>query len=230
MGILGSLLIPIHREGYRFIAIFFVVTLVLFYVYEPVGWASGVATLWCVYFFRDPDRVSPIREGLVLSPADGMVQMIRLVSPPKYLELGEKPRIRISVFMNIFNVHVNRVPTSGVVQKVVYVPGKFINASLDKASEHNERQAFSIQMPLGHRIGVIQIAGLIARRIVCHVNEGDEVRSGERFGIIRFGSRVDIYLEASMCPLVVAGQQVVAGETVIADIQSQEAERVGEVR
>lgn len=230
MDALESVLVPIHREGYRFVAAFAVGTLVLFYVFEPLGWVGLILTLWCTYFFRDPERVSPAREGLVVSPADGVVQMVEPAVPPAELELGDAPRPRISVFMNVFDVHVNRAPVDGMVSRTSYRPGKFVNAVLDKASEDNERQSIAIQMADDRQIAVVQIAGLIARRIVCDIAEGDSVRAGARFGMIRFGSRVDVYLEAGMSPLVVAGQRAIAGETVFADMRSQEGPRHGEVR
>lgn len=230
MDALESVLVPIHREGYRFVAAFAVGTLVLFYVFEPLGWVGLILTLWCAYFFRDPERVSPVREGLVLSPADGVVQMVEPAVPPAELELGDAPRLRISVFMNVFDVHVNRSPVDGTVDRTSYRPGKFVNAVLDKASEDNERQSIAIQMADDRQIAVVQIAGLIARRIVCDIAEGDSVHAGARFGMIRFGSRVDVYLDAGLSPLVVAGQRAVAGETVFADVASQEGPRRGEVR
>lgn len=230
MDALESVLVPIHREGYRFVAAFAVGTLVLFYVFEPLGWVGLILTLWCTYFFRDPERVSPVREGLVLSPADGVVQMVEPAVPPAELELGDAPRLRISVFMNVFDVHVNRSPVDGTVGRISYRPGKFVNAVLDKASEDNERQSIAIQMTDDRQIAVVQIAGLIARRIVCDIAEGDSVHAGARFGMIRFGSRVDVYLDAGLSPLVVAGQRAVAGETVFADVASQEGPRRGEIR
>ena len=230
MEALESVLVPIHREGYRFVAGFAVVTLVLFYLFEPLGWLGVFGTLWCAYFFRDPERVSPVREGLIVSPADGVVQMVEPAAAPEELDIGTAPRARISIFMNVFDVHVNRIPVDGIITRTSYRSGKFVNASLDKASEDNERQAVAIQMADQRQIAVVQIAGLVARRIVCDVKEGDAVRSGARFGMIRFGSRVDIYLDAGMAPLVVAGQRSVAGETVIADAQAQEGPRRGEVR
>ena len=230
MDALESVLVPIHREGYRFVAAFAVGTLVLFYVFEPLGWVGLILTLWCAYFFRDPERVSPVREGLVLSPADGVVQMVEPAVPPAELELGDAPRLRISVFMNVFDVHVNRSPVDGTVDRTSYRPGKFVNAVLDKASEDNERQSIAIQMADDRQIAVVQIAGLIARRIVCDIAEGDSLHAGARFGMIRFGSRVDVYLDAGLSPLVVAGQRAVAGETVFADVASQEGPRRGEVR
>ncbi len=230
MDALDSLMVPIHREGYRFVAAFAVGTLILFYVFVPFGWMGLILTLWCAYFFRDPDRVSPVREGLVLSPADGIVQMIEPAVPPAELKLGDTARLRISIFMNVFDVHVNRSPVDGTVESTNYRPGKFFNAALDKASEDNERQALAIRLADGRQIAVVQIAGLIARRIVCAVDKGDRVHAGARFGMIRFGSRVDVYLDADMSPMVVAGQRTIAGETVIGDAKSQEGPLCGEVR
>nr|WP_199899550.1 phosphatidylserine decarboxylase [Sneathiella glossodoripedis] len=195
MDTLKSVLVPINKEGYRFIAIFAVITLLLFlFLGSFLGWIGVVLTLWCVYFFRDPDRYVPTREGLMVSPADGVVQMIERAVPPQELGLGNDPMLRISVFLNVFNVHVNRVPLSGTVVKQVYRPGKFLNAALDKASEENERHAVHLKTEDGRDIVFVQIAGLVARRIVCDLVDGQEVRTGERFGLIRFGSRTDIYL------------------------------------
>lgn len=220
-----SIFVPIHREGYRFIGIFAAIALVLFIFSSFFGWLGVVATLWCVYFFRDPDRVTPLREGLVISPADGRVSSIEEVEIPPELDLGDKPRIRISVFMNVFNCHVNRVAVPGEVVKIAYIPGKFINAELDKASKDNERNAVTLEMADKTRLGVVQIAGLVARRIVCFVKEGDQLGAGERFGLIRFGSRVDVYLPPGVVPQVAVGQLAIAGETVLADILSKEPER-----
>lgn len=220
-----SIFVPIHREGYRFIAIFAVLALLLFLLWQPLGWLGVVATVWCVYFFRDPARVTPLREGLVISPADGRVSLIVEVVPPKELDLGDKPLTRISVFMNVFDCHVNRSPIAGRIVKMVYVPGKFINAELDKASEHNERQCLTIETAKGKRFGVVQIAGLVARRIVGFVKEGEPIGAGERFGLIRFGSRVDVYLPKGHTALVGIGQSAIAGETVLADIASKEPAR-----
>ncbi|GLQ07073.1 phosphatidylserine decarboxylase [Sneathiella chinensis] len=219
MDTLKSVLVPINKEGHRFIAIFAVVTLLLFLLTWPVlGWIGVVLTLWCVYFFRDPDRQVPTREGLIVSPADGVVQLIERAVPPEELGLGNDPRLRISVFLNVFNVHVNRVPLGGTVVKQVYRPGKFLNAALDKASEENERHAVHVRTEDGKDIVFVQIAGLVARRIICDLNDGQIVRSGERFGLIRFGSRTDIYLPDGVEPLVGVGQTMVGGETVIADM------------
>jgi len=220
-----SIFVPIHREGHRFIGIFAVIALLLFFLWQPLGWLGVIATLWCVYFFRDPVRVTPLREGLVISPADGRVSLIVEVLPPPELDLGDKPLTRISVFMNVFDCHVNRSPVAGRIVKMVYVPGKFINAELDKASEHNERQCLTIETASKKRFGVVQIAGLVARRIVGFVSETEPIGAGERFGLIRFGSRLDVYLPAGHKALVGVGQRAIAGETVLADIASKEAAR-----
>ncbi len=220
-----SVFAPIHREGYRFVGIFAVVTLILFWIADPLGWIGVVATAWCAYFFRDPDRVTPLREGLVISPADGRISAIEQVTPPAELDLGPAPRIRVSVFMNVFDCHVNRAPVAGRIVGMTYVPGKFLNAELDKASEDNEHSAMTLEMADEVRIGVIQIAGLVARRIVTFVKEGEPLSVGERFGLIRFGSRVDIYLPPGKEPHVAIGQRAIAGETVIADLTSGEGPR-----
>ena len=195
-----------------------------------LGIAGVVLTLWCVYFFRDPERITPVREGLIISPADGVVKMIDKAPPPKELNMGDKDRWRICVFMNVFNVHVNRIPISGTVTALNYRPGKFLNASLDKASELNERQSLGLILDGGKDIAFVQIAGLVARRILCDVTEGKEMKTGERFGMIRFGSRVDVYLPDGVKPMVAVGQTAIAGETVIADIQAKEPVRAGETR
>jgi phosphatidylserine decarboxylase len=220
-----SIIAPIHREGYRFLAIFAVVTLVLFWIASPLGWLGVVATAWCAYFFRDPDRVTPLRDGLVISPADGRICAIEEVVPPAEIDVGPAQRIRVSVFMNVFDCHVNRSPVAGRVVAMTYVPGKFLNADLDKASEDNERQALTIETAGGVRLGVVQIAGLVARRIVCFVKQGEPLGAGERFGLIRFGSRVDVYLPPGKHPLVAVGQWAIAGETVLADLEAKEGPR-----
>jgi len=214
---LKTLLVPIHRAGWPFIAIFAVATILLNTVSEALGLAGVVLTLWCIYFFRDPERVTPTRGGLIISPADGVVQLIDQAAPPEELEMGDAKRWRVCVFMNVFNVHVNRVPISGTIAKMSYRPGKFLNASLDKASEFNERQSLALTMEDGRDIAFVQIAGLVARRILCDVHEGQAMNTGERFGMIRFGSRVDVYLPEGAEPLVLVGQTSVGGETVIAD-------------
>ena len=230
MSLISTVVKPVHREGYRFIAGFAAATLVLFLVSDLLGWVGVGLTIWCCYFFRDPPRVTPAREGLVVSPADGVVSMITPATPPAELGLGAEPRTRVSVFMNVFDCHVNRTPAGGRVTRVAYHPGRFLNASLDKASEANERNGLVIALPDGRTLGVVQIAGLVARRIVCFVAEGASLRTGERFGLIRFGSRLDVYLPDGVAPLVAVGQAAVAGETVIADLASAEPARTGEVR
>ncbi len=225
-----TLLVPIHRAGWPFIALFAAGTVALNMVSDTLGIVGAVLTLWCVYFFRDPDRVTPAREGLIVSPADGVVQMIDKAPPPEELNMGADPRWRVCVFMNVFNVHVNRIPISGTLTALNYRPGKFLNASLDKASEFNERQSLRLGLAGGGDLAFVQIAGLVARRILCDVREGQDVKTGERFGMIRFGSRVDVYLPDGIEPLVAVGQSSVAGETVIADIQTKEPARAGEIR
>jgi len=214
---------PIHPEGYLFIGIFALVSLVLFIIWRPLGWLGVVLTLWCVYFFRDPVRVTPVRDGLVVAPADGKISSVSLAVPPAELGLGSESVPRVSIFMSVFDVHVNRSPVSGEIERIVYRPGKFLNADLDKASEDNERNGLVVRTPSG-RYGVVQIAGLVARRIVCFVKEGQLVSAGERIGLIRFGSRVDVYLPAGTKPLVSVGQYALGGETVIADLAATAAE------
>lgn len=214
---------PIHPEGYLFIGIFALASLVLFIIWRPLGWIGVVLTLWCVYFFRDPVRVTPVRDGLVIAPADGKISSVALAVPPAELGLGSESVPRVSIFMSVFDVHVNRSPVSGEIERIVYRPGKFLNADLDKASEDNERNALVVRTPSG-RFGVVQIAGLVARRIVCFVKEGQLVSAGERFGLIRFGSRVDVYLPAGTKPLVAVGQYALGGETIIADLAGAVAE------
>jgi len=220
---------PIHPEGYPFIGGFALASLVLFWIWTPLGWIGTVLTVWCALFFRDPDRVTPTREGLVVAPADGRVSKIINAVPPAELNLGERALPRVSIFMNVFNCHINRSPATGRIEKIVYKAGAFINAELDKASENNERNSFVISSGTT-RIIVVQIAGLIARRIVTFAREGASVRAGERIGMIRFGSRVDVYLPEGTRPLVAEGQTAVAGETVIADLRATAREitfRVG---
>ncbi|MGB8314454.1 MAG: phosphatidylserine decarboxylase [Aestuariivirga sp.] len=221
-----SAFVPIHREGYRFIAIFAGITLFLFWLeVESLAWLGVIATAWCAYFFRDPERVTPLRAGLVISPADGVVSAIEKVTPPPELDLEREPTTRISVFMNVFDVHVNRSPVDARVAKITYIPGAFLNADLDKASENNERQAFTLELADSRKLGVVQIAGLVARRIVKFVSEGERLTAGQRIGLIRFGSRVDVYLPKGVSPLVSIGQRAIAGETVFADLASTETER-----
>jgi phosphatidylserine decarboxylase len=217
--------VPIHREGYPFIAVGLILALVLgHWVWEPLGWIFAVLTLWVCYFFRDPVRVTPLRDGLVVSPADGRVSMIVTAVPPAETGLPAEPMTRVSVFMNVFDCHVNRSPVTGRVVEQVYTPGLFLNADLDKASEDNERNAVVIETA-GTRIGVVQIAGLVARRIVTFVREGDALAAGQRIGLIRFGSRVDVYLPLSAQVLAGLDQMAIAGETVIADLRGEEGPR-----
>jgi len=210
--------VPIHREGYKFIALFAIVTLLLFGVSKFFGVVGLVLTAWCIYFFRDPFRVTPVIPGGIISPADGLVQAIEEAIAPAELELGDQKFKRVSIFMSPFNVHVNRSPFDGKVNRIYYHAGKFLNASLDKASEENERNSLIIERADGKKIIVTQIAGLIARRIISWVNESQELKSGERFGMIRFGSRVDVYLPLDTEVLVMVGQTSVGGETLLAKI------------
>lgn len=209
-------LVPIHRAGYPFIAAFFVGAVILGFLWQPLFWAGFVLTLWCAYFFRDPERVTPLADHLAVSPADGRVSLVGHIVPPAELELGSEPMLRISIFMNVFDCHVNRAPMRGRIARVAYREGQFQNAELDKASEVNERNSMVIAGPKGE-IGVVQIAGLIARRIITWRATGDHLEAGERFGLIRFGSRLDVYLPDDARPRVAEGQTAIAGETVIAE-------------
>ncbi|CAO5675578.1 MAG: Phosphatidylserine decarboxylase proenzyme [Holosporales bacterium] len=217
----------IHPEGWRFFGIFFGVT-ILCSLFSNVLFLIGmVLSLWCLYFFRDPIRVTPMDDDLVISPADGRVVDIKKCTAPKEMNLGDEEIYKISIFLNVFNVHINRSPIGGIVKRVVYFPGRFFNASLDKASEHNERNALVIETPKGIKIGVVQIAGLIARRIVTFSAEADSIKAGERFGLIRFGSRVDVYLPSGIQPMVLKGQTMIAGETVLAHLNKEQFKIVG---
>jgi phosphatidylserine decarboxylase len=221
MSIIDSIrrqLVPITPEGYPFIGAFALLSLLLFWLWTPLGWLGTVATAWCAYFFRDPPRVTPVRDGLVVAPADGRVSQITTAAPPHELGLSDTPLPRVSIFMSVFDCHVNRSPVAGQVENIVYQPGKFFNADLDKASADNERNSLVVASA-GSRIGVVQIAGLVARRIVCFVRIGQSVGAGERFGMIRFGSRLDVYLPDGIAPLVAVGQTAIAGETVLADLR-----------
>lgn len=228
--ILSAVIKPMHPEGRRFVAIFAGASVLLGLLWAPLGLIGAGLTVWCYYFFRDPPRVTPARAGLIVSPADGIVSMIVPAVPPAELGLGPEARIRVSIFMNVFNCHVNRAPIGGRVTAVAYRKGRFLNAALDKASTDNERNALAIAMPDGRTLAVVQIAGLVARRILCTVTSGQTVATGERFGLIRFGSRLDVYLPAGAAPLVIVGQSMIAGETVLADLDGSEAARRGEVR
>jgi phosphatidylserine decarboxylase len=233
--LIREVLVPIHPDGWKFIALFAAVTLVLFLVFPPLGWIALMATLWCVYFFRDPWRVTPLRAGLVVSPADGRIVSIAPAVPPAELGMGPAPMMRIGIFLNVFDVHVNRIPLGGRIVKLAYHKGKYLNASLDKASDENERMAIRIAPadaapgapPGSGDMAVVQIAGLVARRIRCDLREGEDVITGQRFGIIRFGSRTDVYLPAGTVPMVVVGQHTIGGETVIGDSRSNEPPRRG---
>jgi len=231
MNNLPPILSYFHREGHKFILGFGAVTL-LFYLLgmDLPGVIGLILTIWCAYFFRDPERVTPVKEGLVVSPADGVVQSVTEAVPPAELELGDAPRTRVSIFMNVFDVHVNRIPIDGTIVRQVYTPGKFFNASLEKASVDNERHALLLKSGSGREYAFVQIAGLIARRILCWAEDGREYKAGERFGLIRFGSRVDVYLPKGVHALVCVGQRAVAGETVIANEKTRELDRAGEIR
>lgn len=218
-------LAPVHPDGHKFVAIGAVLTLVFFMLWPPLGWVLAGLTAWVVYFFRDPARVTPVRDGLVVSAADGRISSIDKVRPPPELGLGPEERVRVSTFLSIFDVHINRAPVTGRIVRSIYIPGAFLNAALDKASEENERRALVIGTPSGAEIGVVQIAGLVARRIVTFSREGDSVAAGQRFGLIRFGSRVDVFLPPGRNAIVSVGQRAVGGETVFADLKSDEPER-----
>jgi len=216
VSMLSTFVKPMHPEGHKFVSIFAAITLVLFLLWEPLGWTGVGLTVWVYYFFRDPERVVPNDNGIMVSPADGIVSLLEPAVPPMELELGSEPMTRVSVFMSVFNCHVNRIPAAGRITTVAYHHGKFLNASLDKASEQNERNVITIELSDGRQYGVVQIAGLIARRIMCWSEEGSDMQRGERFGLIRFGSRLDIYLPSGAEPTVQVGQTMIAGETIIA--------------
>jgi phosphatidylserine decarboxylase len=224
---LRQIILPIHPDGWKFAAIGIATTLILFLVWHPLGWLALILTLWIVYFFRDPWRVTPRRDGLIVSPADGTVVSVAPAPPPPELDMGSEPATRIGIFLNLFDVHVARAPFAGALSARHYTPGRFINASLDKASEHNERLALRFSPPEGPDVACILIAGLVARRIVCNLIAGQRVGAGERIGIIRFGSRVDVYVPPPYVPLVVVGQRMVGGETVLADCEVKEPPREG---
>ncbi len=230
VSMLSTFIKPMHREGRKFVAIAAAIALVLFVIWEPLGWVGVALTIWVYYFFRDPVRVTPTRAGLIVSPADGVVSLLEPAVPPAELNIGSDPMTRISVFMNVFNCHVNRAPIGGRITAVAYRPGKFFNASLDKASVDNERNGLAIEMADGRLLGVVQIAGLVARRILCEVQPGQVLQTGDRFGLIRFGSRLDVYLPQGVAPQVVIGQTMIAGETVLADLASTEPARAGGIR
>jgi phosphatidylserine decarboxylase len=218
-------LAPVHADGWKFVGIGALAALLFLMLWPPLGWLLVVVTAWIAYFFRDPDRVTPLRDGLVLAAGDGRISAIEKVRPPQELGLGEAMRLRVSIFLSVFDVHIQRSPVAGRVVRSIYVPGAFVNAVLDKASEENERCSLVIQTPAGVEIAVVQIAGLVARRILTFAREGDSLGIGQRLGLIRFGSRVDVYLPPGRPALVNVGQRAIAGETVLADLKSDEAER-----
>ena len=218
MNMLNTFIKPMHREGIKFVIIFSFTSVILFFIYTPLGWVGIGLTIWCYYFFRDPIRTTPVRDGLLVSPADGVISLIEKTRHQPELDIKKEKLTRISVFMNVFNCHVNRSPFAGEVTEINYRPGKFFNASLDKASVDNERNSLVLQIPYCRQIIIVQIAGLVARRIVSFVKLKQTLRTGQRFGLIRFGSRVDIYLPTGVQPLVCLGQTMVSGETVIADL------------
>ena len=229
MTMLETFIKPMHPEGYRFVAIFAAITLILYAIWQPLGWLGLGATIWCYYFFRDPKRSVPQGAGLILSPADGVISLIEPAVPPPELGMGPEALTRVSVFMNVFNCHVNRAPVAGRVVAVASRPGKFFNASMDKASSDNERNSVCLELADGRKLAVVQIAGLVARRIVCFTKEGQSLLAGERFGLIRFGSRLDVYLPDGVEPMVALGQTMCAGETVIADLGSAAPRRMARV-
>lgn len=220
----------INNEGWRFISIFAAITALLAIIWLPLGVIGLVLTIWCYYFFRDPDRITPQIKDVVVSPADGVVQMITRVTGPEELGLNNKTFNRISIFMSVFNVHVNRAPATGKILRLAYIKGKFFNATLDKASKDNERQLLAMRTECGKEIAFVQIAGLIARRIVCFAKEGQTYQAGERFGLIRFGSRLDVYLPTDIEPQVCIGQTMVAGETVLANLKSDAPRVEGDIK
>ena len=224
---LRRVLVPIHPDGWKFIGAAAVVTVILFILWPPLGWIGLIVTFWMAYFFRDPWRVTPTRPGLIVSPADGTVVSLTSLPPPPELEMGAEPVPRIGIFLNLFDVHVARAPVEGRLAARRYTKGRFINASLDKASQHNERLAIRMATDEGRDIAFVLIAGLVARRIVCQAYEGQRLAVGERIGLIRFGSRVDVYCPPPYVPLVVLGQRMIAGETVIADRLASEPPRAG---
>lgn len=221
-----SVFAPIHKDGVKFVLIFAAISILLYSFSHPLGVIGFILTAWCIYFFRVPKRVTPVREGLIIAPADGIVSLVSDVVPPAEYDIGTDKVTRVSIFLNVFDVHVQRTPIAGTIEKIIYHPGKFINASLDKASEDNERQTIIINNGK-FKIACTQIAGLIARRILCQTKEGKTMNVGELYGLIRFGSRVDVYLPKGVTPLVIVGQRMIGGETILADLTSKETARTG---
>ena len=229
MRLRDTFLKPMHPEGYRFVGIFTAITVVLFLIWHVLGWIGLLLTIWCYYFFRDPKRSVPLGDTLVLSPADGVVSLIESAVPPVELAMGPQALTRVSVFMSVFNCHINRMPVGGKIEAIAYRPGKFVSASLDKASVDNERNSVCIGLADGRKLAVVQIAGLVARRIMCFTQVGQSLRTGDRFGLIRFGSRLDVYLPEGVAPLVALGQTMIGGETIIADLASGAPARLARI-
>jgi phosphatidylserine decarboxylase len=216
-----SVISPPHKAGYPFILGGIVVAVLGLFLWVPLTWLGLIFTLFCLYFFRDPERVPPPRANVFLAPADGLVVSVEPAIPPLELGLGPVPMPRVAIFLSVLDVHVNRAPIAGTITRIAYHAGKFLSAADDKASDENERTSLSLKLASGQEIAVVQIAGLIARRIVCEVTAGQTVLAGERFGIIRFGSRTDLYLPPGTIPLVAVGQRMIGGETVIATLDRE---------
>ena len=218
-------LVPIHWDGHKFIGASLIVSILLFLIWSPLGWIGLAATAFIAFFFRDPARVIPMREGLIVSPADGTITSISMDTPQSEMGLPDQPHTRISIFLSVLDVHINRAPVSGEIIRTIRVPGLFLNAAFDKASEDNEREIMVFKTLSGTQIGTIRIAGLIARRIVTFVRDGQNVEAGSRIGLIRFGSRVDVYIPTANGIQVAEGQRVIGGETVLADLRSEQNRR-----
>jgi len=225
--VLRRFLAPLHPDGFKFVLAGVGATILLFPLWVRGGWIAALVTLWLAYFFRDPWRVTPTRQGLLISPADGSVVSIATAAPPPELAMGGAAVAQIGIFLSVFDVHVIRAPLGGRVAALRYTKGRFLNASRDEASRHNERMAIRLAPPEGPEIAFVLVAGLLARRIVCNLREGQDVVTGQRIGIIRFGSRVDVYCPEGYVPMVIAGQRMVGGETVLADLLAHEPARLG---
>ena len=228
-----SVLTPIHPAGMPFISLFLILTIIIGWIWTPLYYVGFTLTLWCIYFFRNPSRTTPILSGtnknnLIISPADGTVIDISKINPADDIGLPEGKWMRVCIFMNVFDVHVNRSPMLGQITYKKYIPGSFFNASLDKASKENERLILNMDTENGNKIAFVQIAGLVARRIICDVDIGHSLKAGEIFGLIRFGSRVDIYFPSEVSVMVLKGQKMIAGETIIGDF-SKNARPVKEI-
>ena len=213
-----SVLAPPHKAGYPFIVGGIAVAVIGLLLWHPLAWLGLLFTLFCLYFFRDPERVLPPRPNVFVAPADGLVVSVEPAIPPAELGLGQETRLRVAIFLSVLDVHVNRAPISGLVSRIAYHPGKFLSAADEKASDDNERNSILLSLPTGQEVVVVQIAGLIARRILCDIHEGQALTAGQRIGIIRFGSRTDLYLPEGTLPLVAVGQRMIGGETVIAEL------------